>query len=53
MQDVFEYCYDDTLDLLSPTDAYGDPDGDSLNNLQEYEVAYTWGPTNFTCLSNL
>ena len=48
MPDGFEYCYDDTLDLLSPTDAYGDPDGDSLNNLQEYEVAYTWGPTNFT-----
>ena len=52
MPDGFEYCYDDTLDPLSPTDAYGDPDQDGLNNLQEYEVAYTWGPINFTSPSS-
>ena len=52
MPDGFEYCYDDTLDPLSATDAFGDPDQDGLSNLQEYEVAYTWGATNFTSPSS-
>lgn len=37
--------------LLNPanaSDAYGDWDEDGLNNLEEYLVAETFGPTNFT-----
>ena len=48
MPDGFEYCYGDLLNPSNATDAYGDPDDDGLNNVEEYEVAYTWGPSNFT-----
>ena len=48
MPDGFEYCYSDLLDPSNATDAFGDPDEDGLNNVEEYEVAYTWGPSNFT-----
>ena len=34
--------------LFRSTDAYGDGDEDGLNNVEEYEVAYTWGAINFT-----
>ena len=54
MPDGYEYCYaldSDSKRFLNPanaTDAYGDRDEDGLNNVEEYEVAYTWGPENFT-----
>ena len=54
MPDGFEYCYaidsdgNRFLDPANATDAYGDVDEDGLNNVEEYEVAYTWGPENFT-----
>ena len=54
MPDGFEYCYaldadgDRFLDPANSTDAYGDGDEDGLNNVEEYEVAYTWGAVNFT-----
>ena len=48
MPDGFEYCYGDLLNPSNATDAFGDPDEDGLNNVEEYEVAYTWGPSNFT-----
>ena len=54
MPDGFEYCYsldhsgDRFLNPANATDAYGDTDEDGLNNVEEYEVAYTWGPENFT-----
>jgi len=48
MPDGFEYCYNSLLNPANSTDAYGDIDEDGLNNLEEYEVAYTWGEINFT-----
>ncbi|RZD36140.1 MAG: hypothetical protein CXT72_02015 [Methanobacteriota archaeon] len=54
MPDGFEYCFaldnngDRFLNPANSTDAYGDPDEDGLNNIEEYEVAYTWGAENFT-----
>ena len=54
MPDGYEYCYaldEESKRFLNPanaTDAYGDRDEDGLNNVEEYEVAYTWGPENFT-----
>ena len=48
MPDGFEYCYNTLLNPANSTDAYGDGDEDGLNNVEEYEVAYTWGPVNFT-----
>ena len=48
MPDGFEYCYNTLLNPANSTDAYGDGDEDSLNNVEEYEVAYTWGAVNFT-----
>ena len=48
MPDGFEYCYNSLLNPANSTDAYGDMDEDGLNNVEEYEVAYTWGETNFT-----
>ena len=48
MPDGFEYCYNSLLNPANSTDAYGDIDEDGLNNVEEYEVAYTWGETNFT-----
>ena len=54
MPDGYEYCYaldQENKRFLNPanaTDAYGDRDEDGLNNVEEYEVAYTWGPENFT-----
>ena len=48
MPDGFEYCYNTLLNPANSTDAYGDVDEDGLNNVEEYEVAYTWGAVNFT-----
>ncbi len=48
MPDGFEYCYNTLLNPANSTDAYGDGDEDGLNNVEEYEVAYTWGAVNFT-----
>ena len=48
MPDGFEYCYNSLLNPANSTDAYGDIDEDGLNNVEEYEVAYTWGEINFT-----
>ena len=48
MPDGFEYCYSTLLNPANSTDAYGDGDEDGLNNVEEYEVAYTWGAVNFT-----
>ena len=48
MPDGFEYCYNTLLNPANSTDAYGDVDEDGLNNVEEYEVAYTWGSVNFT-----
>ena len=48
MPDGFEYCYNSLLNPANSTDAYGDGDEDGLNNVEEYEVAYTWGAVNFT-----
>ena len=54
MPDGFEYCFaldnngDRFLNPANSTDAYGDSDEDGLNNIEEYEVAYTWGAENFT-----
>ena len=36
------------LDPANASDAYGDWDEDGLNNLEEYMVAESFGPTNFT-----
>ena len=48
MPDGFEYCYNTLLNPANSTDAYGDVDEDGLNNVEEYEVAYSWGAVNFT-----
>jgi len=48
MPDGFEYCYNSLLNPSNSTDAYGDNDDDGLNNVEEFEVSYTWGPTSFT-----
>ncbi len=48
MPDGFEYCYDSILDAANASDAFGDEDEDGLNNRAEYDVARTWGATNFT-----
>jgi hypothetical protein len=59
MPDGFEYCYShqgehpqnndfETLDPANASDGYGDWDEDGMNNLEEYEVALIFGPTNFT-----
>ena len=59
MPDGFEFCYSDvndqpqndnskTLNPANASDGYGDWDEDGLNNLEEYEVANLFGPTNFT-----
>ena len=48
MPDGFEYCYNSLLNPANSTDAYGDNDDDGLNNVEEFEVSYTWGPSNFT-----
>jgi len=48
MPDGFEFCYDSILDPANASDAFGDPDGDGLNNRAEYDVARTWGAANFT-----
>ena len=48
MPDGFEYCFHDTLQPANASDSYGDGDNDGLNNVEEYEVALTWGPSNFT-----
>jgi len=54
MPDGYEYCYrvDDAgnpvLDAANSTDSFSDNDGDGLSNVEEYQVAYTWGPANFT-----
>ncbi|MEC9457527.1 MAG: hypothetical protein VYD27_00960 [Candidatus Thermoplasmatota archaeon] len=48
MPDGFEYCYNSLLNPANSTDAYGDNDDDGLNNIEEFEVSYTWGPSNFT-----
>ena len=59
MPDGFEFCYSNvndhpqndeskTLNPANASDGYGDWDEDGLNNLEEYEVAEIFGPTNFT-----
>ena len=48
MPDGFEYCYNDLLNPSNSTDAYGDNDDDGLNNVEEFEVSYIWGESNFT-----
>ena len=48
MPDGFEYCYNDLLNPSNSTDAYGDNDDDGLNNVEEFEVSYVWGESNFT-----
>ena len=57
MPDGFEFCYsglatsdasDDVLDPANATDSFSDSDGDGLSNVEEYQVAYTWGPSQFT-----
>ena len=48
MPDGFEFCYRDILDAGNSSDAFGDADEDGLNNVEEYQVAYAWGPANFT-----
>ena len=59
MPDGFEFCYSNvndqpqsdeskTLNPANASDGYGDWDEDGLNNLEEYEVANLFGPTNFT-----
>ena len=48
MPDGFEYCYNSLLNPANSTDAYGDTDKDGLNNVEEFEVSYSWGATNFT-----
>jgi len=48
MPDGFEYCYNSLLNPANSTDAYGDNDDDGLNNVEEFEVSYTWGESNFT-----
>ncbi len=48
MPDGFEYCYNSLLNPANSTDAYGDNDDDGLNNVQEFEVSYAWGASNFT-----
>ncbi len=48
MPDGFEFCYHETLQPANASDAYGDEDDDGLSNLEEYEVALTWGTENFT-----
>lgn len=57
MPDGFEYCYsleDDApnaASVLNPanaSDGYNDWDMDGMNNLEEYQVAQIFGPTNFT-----
>ncbi len=48
MPDGFEYCYNTLLNPANSTDAYGDTDDDGLNNVEEFEVSYIWGASNFT-----
>ena len=48
MPDGFEYCYNNLLNPSNSTDAYGDNDDDGLNNVEEFEVSYIWGESNFT-----
>ncbi len=52
MPDGFEYCFDAILDAANASDAFGDDDEDGLSNAEEYQVAYTWGPANFTSPTN-
>jgi hypothetical protein len=58
MPDGFEFCYSDPLmgapnpayvmDPANASDGYHDWDEDGMNNVEEYEVAQIFGPTNFT-----
>ena len=58
MPDGFEFCYSDQLmgapnpayvmDPANASDGYHDWDEDGMNNVEEYEVAQIFGPTNFT-----
>ncbi len=48
MPDGFEYCYKDVLNPANLSDSFLDNDQDGLSNVEEYQVAYTWGPANFT-----
>ena len=48
MPDGFEYCYSSILNAANSTDSFADDDSDGLSNLEEYQVAYTWGAANFT-----
>ena len=48
MPDGFEFCYVEILDPANATDSFADSDGDGLSNVEEYQVAYTWGPSQFT-----
>jgi hypothetical protein len=48
MPDGFEYCYNSLLNPANSTDAYGDNDDDGLSNVEEFEVSYFWGASNFT-----
>jgi hypothetical protein len=58
MPDGFEFCYSDpligapnaayVLDPANASDGYNDWDEDGMNNLEEYQVAQIFGPTNFT-----
>ena len=58
MPDGFEFCYSDplmgapnpayVLDPANASDGYNDWDEDGMNNVEEYQVAQIFGPTNFT-----
>ena len=48
MPDGFEYCYQEVLNPANSSDSFSDADSDGLSNLEEYQVAYTWGAANFT-----
>ena len=48
MPDGYEYCYNSLLNPANSTDAFGDTDKDGLNNVEEFEVSYSWGAINFT-----
>ncbi|MDP6899421.1 MAG: hypothetical protein QGF94_01110 [Candidatus Thalassarchaeaceae archaeon] len=48
MPDGFEYCYRDILSPTNSSDSFADDDMDGLSNVEEYQVAYSWGPANFT-----